>query len=112
MDWEKEKAVIEEFQSAWGVFIRPRRAFESLKHFARMIDIMSDTNSLLTKENNEYYHAIREISCAVDPGKPFYSWQRIWQNAMRLRLGLPMDCSMEDIKVAMLLENTKEASGE
>jgi len=45
----------------------------------------------------------------INQGKDFYSWQRDWQDAARLVLGLGEDASVEDINSALLLRN--EANG-
>ena len=105
---DKETYVKGMFDTAWSVFIRPRKALEWLNHLARMVDVMMDTENILRRENIENFSALRHINEAITPGSTFYSWQRIWQNATRLRLGLPMDCSMEDIQVALLLDAHKE----
>lgn len=45
------------------------------------------------------YHSL------LNPGKPFYSWQRDWQDACRLILGLGEDATVEDINLALLLRD-------
>lgn len=101
--------VAREALTAWWVFWHPKRAAEKLDHLIHMAERADDEKERAYKSSDELRKAINEIHQLVTSvDEPFYSWQRVWQNVARLKYGLGEQGTIDDIKVAVLLDATQQ----
>ena len=60
---------------------------------------------LLKKQDSERESIVNAYHHLLNPSSDFYSWQRDWQDAARIVLGLPADATVVDINLALLLRD-------
>lgn len=68
---------------------------------------LEDTLRRYEKRMNEAEAALREINDLLNPGKPFYSWQRVWQDVARLTMNMP-DATVDEIRIARAFREVPE----
>ena len=68
---------------------------------------LEDTVRRYKKRMEESENALREIHDLLNPGKPFCSWQRVWQDVARLTMNMP-DATVDEIRIARAFRDVVE----
>lgn len=83
----------------------PWDALVAIAAIAHARDLHEQLEYATSKANSQIEAMQTAYHGLFNPGKDFYSWQRDWQDACRLTLGLSDDATVEDINLALLLRD-------